>query len=473
MKEYPFYLANEPTRSAEAWPVSNKFSGEVFARVCRTGPEDLQRAIASGAAAAPTMAAMKPYERRAILDHCVTALRKRGDELADLLCVEVGKPIRDARGEVARLIDTFRVAAEESVRFNGEVMNLEISDRASGYSGMWKRVPIGLCSFITPFNFPLNLAAHKVAPAIAVGCPFVLKPSRLAPVSALVLGEVLAGSELPAGAFSILPVDHSDAGPLSTDERIRLLSFTGSREVGFKLKGQAGMKRVTLELGGNAACIVDAEADIEDAVERLVVGSFSQSGQSCISVQRVLAHDTVYEALLERFVERTRELVVGDPRREDTFVGPVISEDEAARIIEWIEEAEAGGARVLTGGQRQGVLVEPTIMADVPRTSRLYREEVFGPVVGLGRFHDFEEALDEVNDSRYGLQAGVFTHDIRKVRMAWSRLQVGGVVINDVPSFRVDNMPYGGVKDSGHGREGVRFAMEEMSEIRLLVVREG
>ena len=477
MKDHPFYLANEaihpadPT-AADAWlEVTDKYSGEVFARVGRAGPEAIDRGIGAAVEAAAPMARLRPYQRQAILDHCVQRFRERFDELAEALCLEAGKPIGDARGEVTRLIDTFRVAAEEAVRFSGEVMNLEISERAKGYRGMWRWVPIGPCSFITPFNFPLNLVAHKVAPAIAAGCPFVLKPAERTPVGAVLMGEVLAETDLPPGAFSILPCQVEDADPFTTDSRLKLLSFTGSRQVGWMLKERAGKKKVTLELGGNAACIVDADTDVEDVVDRLITGGFYQSGQSCISVQRVLIHDRVYDAVVERLVARVRELTVGDPRDEDTFIGPVISEDDAERIVEWIREAEAGGARILTGGGRDGVMVEPAVVADVPRSARLYREEVFGPVVGVSRFSDFDAALTEADDSRYGLQVGIFTRDIHRAHRAWDRLEVGGVIINDVPSFRVDNMPYGGVKDSGLGREGVRFAMEDMSEQRLMVIR--
>lgn len=472
IKSYPYYLANEPVRDNQDLDVRDKYGGEVFARVAKAGPEAIEAAIQAAAEAAGAMAGTRPYERKAVLEHCVSRFRERYDELAEILCLEAGKPIGDARGEVTRLIDTFQIAAEEAVRFDGRMMNLEISPRARGYSGMWKWVPIGPCSFITPFNFPLNLAAHKVAPAIAAGCPFVLKPAEKTPLGAILIGEVLAETDLPPGAFSILPCDVEDAGPLTTDPRLELLSFTGSRQVGWMLKERAGEKKVTLELGGNAACIVDADADVEDAVDRLVTGAFYQSGQSCISVQRTLIHEAIYDELVGALVERVRELEVGDPRDEETFIGPVISEGDAERIVEWVREAEEAGARVLTGGGREGVMVEPTVVEDAPHECRVYHEEVFGPVMLVARFRDFDAALAETNDSRYGLQAGVFTRDMAKIQKAWDTLKVGGVVINDVPSFRVDNMPYGGVKDSGLGREGVRFAMEDMSEIRLLVLRE-
>ena len=471
---YPYYLAGRAVHANQELAVTDKFTGEVVARTAKAGPEAIEEGIAAAVRAVPAMAAFRPYARQAVLQHCVDRFGERFEELAALLCLEAGKPIRDARGEVSRLIDTFRVAAEEAVRFDGEVMNLEISPRTQGYRGEWKWVPIGACSFITPFNFPLNLAAHKVAPAIAAGCPFVLKPAERTPLGALVIGEVLAETDLPKGAFSILPCDVEDAGPFTTDPRLKLLSFTGSRAVGWMLKEQAGQKKVVLELGGNAACIVDADAadELDEVVERLVFGAFYQSGQSCISVQRTLVHESIYDALKEKLVARVRSLKSGDPKEEDTFIGPVISEGDAARLVEWVEEAVAGGARVLCGGGREGVMMEPTVVEGVPGNARLSHEEAFGPVVTLASFREFDEALREVNDSRYGLQVGIFTRDIRKIHRAWDTLDVGGVIVNDVPSFRVDNMPYGGVKDSGLGREGVRFAMEDMSERRLLVFRD-
>jgi acyl-CoA reductase-like NAD-dependent aldehyde dehydrogenase len=418
------------------------------------------------------MRAMKGYERQAVLNHCVKRFTERADELATALCIEAGKPIRDSRGEATRLIDTFRVAAEESVRMTGEVLPMDISARARDYSGMWKRVPIGPCSFISPFNFPLNLAAHKVAPALAVGCPFVLKPASLTPIGALIIGEVLAETDLPEGAFSILPCRREGADLFTTDERLKLLSFTGSPEVGWSLKAKAGKKKVVLELGGNAACIVDETADLDDAVARMVVGAFYQSGQSCIGVQRVLVHESIYDDFRDRFVAATKKLKAGDPKDEATFIGPIISEKEAERIDAWVRSAVESGARLLCGGGRSGAMIPATLLEGVPRTEPAYCKELFGPVALLAPFGDFDAALDEVNDSVFGLQAGVFTRDLHRAMRAWDRLEVGGVVIGDAPSWRVDHMPYGGVKDSGLGREGIRFAMEDMTEIRLLVVRD-
>jgi acyl-CoA reductase-like NAD-dependent aldehyde dehydrogenase len=405
--------------------------------------------------------------------HCVERFRERAEELAVALCIEAGKPIRDARGEVTRLVDTFRVAAEESVRMTGEVMTLDISARARGYRGMWKRVPIGPCSFISPFNFPLNLAAHKIAPALAVGCPFVLKPASLTPIGALMIGEILAETDLPRGAFSILPCHREGADLFTKDERLKLLSFTGSPSVGWYLKARAGKKKMVLELGGNAAVVVDRGWDLKDAVERIVFGAFYQSGQSCISVQRIYAHSDIYSELRDRLVERTRKLVCGNPRDEETFIGPMISEGDAKRLEGWIHDAVGAGAKVLCGGSRDGAMLAPTLIEGAPKDSLICAEEAFGPVAVLERFDDYEAVLEEVNRSAYGLQAGVFTRDLYKAQRAWDVLDVGGVIIGDVPSWRVDNMPYGGVKESGIGREGVKFAMEDMTEIRMMVVRGG
>ena len=470
-ENYPYYLASEPHYANTDLDVTNKYTQEVATKVALADADVIDKAIAAAEKAQPAMAAMAPYERQAVLEHCVKRFTERADELAQALCIEAGKPIKDAKGEVSRLIDTFKIAAEESVRINGETVNLEISARAKGYQGMTKKVPIGPCSFISPFNFPLNLAAHKVAPAIAAGCTFVLKPASRTPIGALIIGEVLAETDLPKGAFSILPCSRDGADLFTTDERLKLLSFTGSPDVGWALKAKAGKKPVVLELGGNAACVVDEDADIEDAIERVIVGAYYQSGQSCISVQRLLVHSKIYDEFKSRYVERVKALVSGDPSDEDTFIGPMISEGEAERLHGWIEEAKDKGATILCGGTRDGAMLQATVMENVPKDCDASAEEAFGPLSILVPFDDYDEALNEVNNSRYGLQAGVFTRDIYKAHKAWDVLEVGGVVIGDVPSWRVDNMPYGGVKDSGLGREGIRYAIEDMSETRLMVIR--
>ena len=470
---YPLYLNNEAQQPNTDLEVTDKFTGEVAFRTALASPEVIDAAIAGAVRATDPMARLASYERKAVLDHCVTRFRERFDELAYALCVEAGKPINDSEGEVTRLIDTFQIAAEESTRLYGEVMPLDISQRAKGYQSIWKRYPIGPCSFISPFNFPLNLAAHKIAPAIAVGCPFVMKPASKTPLGALIIGEILAETDLPEGAFSILPASRDGADLFTVDERLKLLSFTGSPAVGWDLKARCGKKKVVLELGGNAAVIVDHDADLGDALERIIFGAFYQSGQSCIGVQRILIHEDVYDRFKDMLIEKTKSLIAGDPKDRDTFIGPMISEGEARRLKGWIDEAVEGGASLLTGGGREGNMLEATLLEGLNKDAKALNEEAFGPLAILQKFSDFDEALAEVNRSTFGLQAGIFTRDLFKMFDAWDRLQVGGVVINDVPSYRVDNMPYGGVKDSGLGREGIRFAMEDMTEIRNLVIRRG
>ncbi|UPG88857.1 aldehyde dehydrogenase family protein [Luteibacter aegosomaticola] len=472
-KSYPYYLANKAVKARAKLDVVDKYTGKVATRVALPDAAALEQAIAAATAATAPMKAFRPWQRQAVLEHCVARFRERKDELAYALCVEAGKPINDAHGEVTRLIETFKIAAEEAVRINGETLNLEISARANGYQGFTRKVPLGPVAFITPFNFPLNLVAHKVAPAIAAGCPFVLKPSERTPLGALIIGEILAETDLPKGAFSILPLDGKAAAPLVTDPRLKLLSFTGGL-IGWDLKAQAGHKKVTLELGGNAACIIDADQGdrLDAVVDRLVFGAFYQSGQSCISVQRILVHDDVYDALKRKLVAKVKTLKAGDPKKKSTFLGPMIDVAAAQRLEGWIAEAKGRGARVLCGGGRKGAMLEATLLEKVPRDATLQRMEAFGPVALLERFMTFDEAVGVVNDSDFGLQAGVFTNDLRHAMHAWDALEQGGVIVNDVPSFRVDNMPYGGLKSSGIGREGVRYAIDDMSEIRLMVMRD-
>ena len=473
MSTWPNYLANRPHAPNADLPVLDKYSGAIIARVALPDAVAVEQAIAAAVAAEAAMRTMPADARQAVLLHCVQRLAARADELAQVLCSEAGKPIRDARGEVTRLLETFRIAAAETLRDEGAVLNLQIGARTRSYRGFTKRVPRGACALITPFNFPLNLVAHKVAPAIAAGCPFVLKPSEKTPLGALILGEVLAECELPPGAFSILPLPGASSAPLVEDERLKLLSFTGG-QIGWALKARAGRKPVLLELGGNAACIVDGDQGgcVDAIVPRIVNGAFYQSGQSCISVQRILVQRALYEDFRTRFVAAAQTLVVGDPRDERTAIGPVIDDAAAARLRDWLAQARAAGARLLCGGPGDGRLLPACVLEAVPHDALLWREEVFGPVALLEAFDDFEQALAMANDSAYGLQAGVFSASLTHALRAWDALDVGGVIINDVPSFRVDNMPYGGGKRSGLGREGVRAAIEGMSETRLLVIRD-
>ncbi|MFO1540927.1 MAG: aldehyde dehydrogenase family protein [Chloroflexota bacterium] len=383
---------------------------------------------------------------------------------------EAGKPIRDALGEVDRAILTFRLGASEAERLGGEVMPLDLNPASKGRIGITRRFPVGPVAAISPFNFPLNLAAHKIAPAIAAGCPVVLKPPTKDPLTMLLVAQIIEAAGLPAGALSVLPMTREAGDRLVTDPRFRLLTFTGSPAVGWSMKERAGKKKVVLELGGNAGAIVDRTADIDWAVKRALVGAFSFSGQVCISVQRLVIHEDVWEPFVERFVAGARALRVGDPLDPETAVGPMLDAGQARRIASWVDEAVAQGARVLCGGTADGAFYPPTVLADVPPTARVCTQEAFAPVVTLSRFRDLAEAFAIVNDSAFGLQAGLFTNDLAGAFAAFEELEVGGVILNDVPTYRIDHMPYGGVKDSGLGREGLRYAIEDMTEIRILVV---
>ena len=472
-KTYPYYLANQAQQPNTDLAVRDKFSGKLVTRVAVPDAKTVEKAIVAAVKATAPMQNFKPWARQAVLQHCARRFTERRDELAEALCIEAGKPIKDAGGEVTRLIETFQIAAEEAVRINGETLNLELASRLDGYHGYTKRVPLGPVSFITPFNFPLNLVAHKMAPAIAAGCPFVLKPAEKTPIGALIIGEVLAETDLPKGAFSILPLDGKHAAPLVEDERFKLLSFTGG-QIGWELKSRAGRKKVVLELGGNAACIVDADQgpNLARVVERLVFGAFYQSGQSCIGVQRIYAHADIYDALKRKLVAATRKLKAGDPKDKDVFLGPMIDEAAAERLHGWILEAKQAGGKILCGGRRERNMLDATLMENVPRNAKVNRMEAFGPFALLAPFQKFDDAIAMVNDSDYGLQAGIFTDSLDHAMRAWNELEQGGVIVNDIPSFRVDNMPYGGIKLSGLGREGLRYAIEDMTETRLMVMRE-
>jgi len=470
--QYPFFLANRPEMNREVFDVTDKFSQKSIAQVSAASVSAIEKAIHSGVKASSEMANLSLFSRKKILQHCANRIQERKEEFAQILTLEVGKTIRDARGEVDRMIETFSLAFEEAGKLYGEVSQLDRTQRGVGYQGFWKRVPVGLCSFISPFNFPLNLTAHKIAPAIATGCPFILKPASRTPISSLLLGEILAETELPEGAFSILPCSRENADLFTLHDSLKLISFTGSPDVGWKIKSRSGKKKVVLELGGNAACIVDETAQIDDAIPRLILGAFSQAGQSCISVQRILIQESIYEIVKEKLVGFCRTLKTGDPKEETTDIGPLISEEDAIRLENWIKKAESQGAQVLCGGKRKGSVLEPTLLEKVPSNEPLSCEEAFGPVAILEPYKQFSEALSKANEGRFGLQAGVFTQNLNHAMQAWNNLEVGGVVINEVPSWRSDAMPYGGIKDSGLGREGVRFAMEELTEIRSLVMRQ-
>jgi acyl-CoA reductase-like NAD-dependent aldehyde dehydrogenase len=410
------------------------------------------------------------YERKGILNAISEGIRALREEFSQLMCLEAGKPIKTARGEVDRAVFTFAVAAEEATRIGGEWLPLDWQSSTAGRAGIVRRFPLGPILAITPFNFPLNLVAHKVAPAIAAGCTIILKPAPQTPLCSLLLAEVVAASGLTAGAFNALPLANDIAEKLVADDRLKMLTFTGSGKVGWALKQKAGKKKVTLELGGNAGVIVHSDADVAFAAERCVAGGFGYSGQTCISVQRIYVQRTVYDAFLATLVTGVKKLRLGNPAEGSTDVGPLINESAARRVEEWIKEAAAGGAKIETGGKREGSMVEPTVLTHTRPDMKVNCEEVFGPVVLVEAYDKFSDAIRQVNDSPNGLQAGVFTRDVKLLFSAFDELEVGGVISGDTSSFRIDHMPYGGVKDSGLGREGLRYAIEEMTEPRLLVL---
>jgi glyceraldehyde-3-phosphate dehydrogenase (NADP+) len=402
---------------------------------------------------------------------CVSeGIAKRKEEFSRTLCQEAGKPIKAARTEVERAIFTFTVAAEESTRIFGEYLPLDWQEYTAGRWGIVRRFPLGPIAGITPFNFPLNLVAHKVAPAIAAGCPMVLKPAPQTPLCSLLLAEVVQQAGWPDGALNVLPLSNEDAGVLVADDRLKMISFTGSTTVGWQIKKNSGKKKVILELGGNAGVIVHNDADVAYAAERCVAGGFGYAGQTCISVQRILVEHSVYGKFTDAVLAGVKELKTGDPLDETTDVGPLIRESDAVRATEWVQEAVRGGARLLCGGTRHGSVMEPTVLSGTKRDMKVNCQEIFAPVVSIEPYNDFDDAVREINHSAYGLQAGIFTRDAKLMFQAYEELEVGGLVAGDVPSFRIDHMPYGGIKDSGLGREGLKYAIEEMTEPKLMVM---
>jgi len=469
--EHPFYLAGQWHRSNEALPVTNPWDDSVVGSTWLASEAQVEAAIAAAVASAAAMRSLPAYERGAILAKASSVLNRRRTEIGRTLAGEAGKPVRDALTEVDRAAATFHVASEEARRLGGDIIPLDLAPHGKGRIGILRRFPIGPVAAISPFNFPLNLSAHKLAPAIAAGNPIVLKPATKTPLSALFLASVLEEAGLPKGALSVLPMSRQLGDRLVTDERFKLLTFTGSSSVGWGMKARAGKKKVILELGGNAGVIIDDSADVDWAAKRVATGGFAYAGQSCISVQRVFVHESVYEGFAANLVARVESLVVGDPLDGATDIGPMIEAGEVDRIESWVKEAVADGARVLTGGTRVGrSAYAPTVLDGVPEGAKVCAQEVFAPVVALYPFSNFADAVAAVNRSRYGLQAGVFTASLPHTLIAFDRIETGGVIINDVPTWRIDHMPYGGVKDSGVGREGPRYTIEEMTEPKLLVI---
>ncbi|MEU8271742.1 aldehyde dehydrogenase family protein [Sphaerisporangium sp. NPDC049002] len=466
----PFWLSGSPATGDAELTVTNPHDGRVVGIASVPSPDQVEQAVAAAHAVRKEAAALPIHVRAEALAHVSRRLSERAEEIARLISAENGKPIFWARGEVGRAVATFRFAAEETRRFSGDVQRLDTEAPAEGRLAYLSRQPYGPVLAVTPFNFPLNLVAHKVAPAIAVGAPVIVKPAPATPLSSLLLGEILAETALPAGMFSVLPVPNDRAGALVEDPRLPVVSFTGSGPVGYAIKDQVPRKHVTLELGGNAAAVVLADADLDWAATRIALFSNYQAGQSCIAVQRVIVEESVVEAFTSKLVAAVESLVVGDPADDKTQVGPLVSVDAAERVERWVAEAVAGGARLLAGGGRDGATVAPTVLAEVPGDAKVIREEVFGPVLVIQPVSSVDEAFAAVNDSKYGLQAGVFTRDLGIAFRAGKELEVGGVIIGDVPSYRADQMPYGGVKESGIGREGLRSAMEDFTYEKVMVL---
>jgi len=471
MTEKLCLAAGEWTLEGERYPVLSPYDGSVAGEALRPSADVVEMAVTGAVNAFPVMKRMTSLQRAEILKKASALIRERGGELARLISLESGKPIRYAAGEAARAVHTFSEAAEECSRLYGETIPLDTSTPGEGRMGMTGWFPVGPVLAITPFNFPLNLVAHKLAPAIAAGCPVILKPSSDTPLTALMLADILIDSGLPAGALSVLPMSGAEAGLLAERPEIRKVTFTGSAPVGWGLKKRAHMKKVTLELGGNAAVVLhDDWDDIPGAAARIAVGGYAFSGQVCISVQRIFVQNGIYDSFMKDFSREVSAIRRGDPLDEATGIGPMINEAEAVRVEQWVAEAVSAGAVLAVGGPREGSFYPPTILENTLRGMKVVDDEIFGPVTVVSRYESFDEALAGVNDSRFGLQAGVFTHDARLIRKAFETLEVGGVIAGDFPTFRVDRMPYGGVKESGSGREGLRWAIRDMCELRLLVL---
>jgi glyceraldehyde-3-phosphate dehydrogenase (NADP+) len=468
---HPIYLAGRWVESPDRLIVANPArSDEPAGATYLATPQQYEEAVAAAVAAFEQTRRLPAYERGTALRKISAGIAERREEIGRLIANESGKPIRDSLTEVDRAVLTFRIGAEEAERIGGEVIPLDLNPASRGRTGITRRFPIGPIAAISPFNFPLNLAAHKLAPAIASGNPIVLKPPTKDPLTMLRVAEIVATAGLPEGAVSILPMTRETGDRMVSDDRFRLLTFTGSPAVGWEMKSRAGRKKVVLELGGNAGVIVDKSADLDWALGRILAGAFSYAGQVCISVQRLFVHEAIWDEFMERFVDGARKLRLGDPLDPTTDIGPMVDAAAVARTQAWVAEALSMGGRILTGGIADGSYFPPTVLADTPREARVCRDEAFAPVVVAEPFDDFGSAIRGVNDSRFGLQAGVFTNDLAHAWSSFEALEVGGVIVNDVPTYRIDHMPYGGSKDSGQGREGVRYAIEDMTELRIMVL---
>lgn len=469
MIQFQIYSAGKFTSTKQVLKVTNPYTGDEFAETWLAGKSELEASIEKALSVEEAMKVLPSFKRFEILKTISEGLHRDREEFALLLSRESGKPIKYALGEIDRAAQTFLVAAEEAKRLPGEVLSVDWTPAGAGKEGFVKYFPIGLIAGIAPFNFPMNLAVHKIAPAIASGNCIILKPARSTPLSVLKLAQLIDKTELPKGAVSILPMDRESGNQLVTDERFKMLSFTGSPDVGWKMKAEAGRKKIALELGGNAGVIVSETADMQNAIEKCLVGGYAYSGQVCIHVQRIFVHESIFEAFSEQLASKVNKLKSGNPELPDTDISVMIDKENALRVEEWVNEAIAGGAKILAGGKREGSYYKPTLITNTRQEMKVCSYEIFGPVVSIEPFKTFKEAVQILNDSRYGLQAGVFTNSLKEYNYAVQHIEVGGLIINDVPSFRVDHMPYGGVKDSGQGREGIKYAIHEMMEPKLII----
>ncbi|MGB7295155.1 MAG: aldehyde dehydrogenase family protein [Candidatus Aminicenantales bacterium] len=470
MKEYKLFINGQWQESKIVKEIKSPYDRTVVGKVHFAEKAHVEEALAAADNTFQKTRRLSSCERAAVLEKIAAGIKGHREDLARSITLQSGKIIRDARAEVDRAVMTFDIASEEAKRMGGELIPLDLSAATAGRWGLVRRFPVGVVTAITPFNFPLNLVAHKVAPAIAAGNTVVLRPASQVPITSLLLGEIVQGTDYPPGGFNVLPAGYKESEILLTDDVVKKVTFTGSPAVGWEIKKKAYQKKVTLELGGNAAVIVEPDTDLEFALPRIVTGSFSYSGQICISIQRIFLHENIYDQFMAEFIGRTQKLRMGDPMDEGTDIGPMINLDAARQTEEWIAEAVGMGARVVCGGKREGAMFEPTILEEVIPDLRISWLEAFAPVVVVYPYNDFSKALEAANYSIYGLQAGVFTNNLRKAFEAYETLEVGGVIVNDIPTFRIDNMPYGGVKSSGFGREGVRYAIEEMTELKLLAL---
>ncbi len=470
--DYKLLIDGQWVEAGPLMEVKNKYDGKIVGTVPTARKEDVDAAIDAAERAEDVMADMPAYKRAEILLKTAVLLRERSDDLAKTIAAEAGKALKFARAEVDRAISTFTIAAEEAKRLHGETIPLDAVPAGEGYFGFWTRRPVGVIAAISPFNFPLNLVAHKVAPALASGNTLVLKPASTTPLAAVKLCQILQEAGLPAGAINLVIGSGGTVGEwLVTDPRVDKITFTGSPDVGRHILSVAGIKKVTLELGNTSPVVVAPDADLDFVAKRCAVGAYYNSGQVCISVQRIYSEKNIYEPFSEKFVKATEAMVVGDPLDERVDVGPMIDSMEVDRIEDWVKEAQTSGAKVLTGGKRDGTVYYPTVLADVHEDMKVIAEEAFAPVASIISSDDFESALKQANDTKFGLQVGVFTNDINRVFKAVRRLNFGGVIVNDTPNFRADHMPYGGNRQSGLGREGVRFAMEDMTNIQMVAIR--